>query len=351
MANRKSKDRYAEAGVDIDAGKRFVESIKPIVSTTFKSNVMSDLGSYAALYSLGLGNINKPVLVSSTDGVGTKLKIAFMLNKHDTVGIDLVAMCVNDIIVQGAIPLFFLDYLSMGKLNHDTAVEIIRGISKGCEEAKCSLIGGETAEMPGFYPQDEYDLAGFIVGLVDADEIIDGSDIAIGHQLIGLASSGLHSNGYSLVRRIFFDGLKMSVDDYIDEFSRTVGEELLEPTRIYVDTITPLIRNFHVSGISHITGGGITENLPRVLPAHCQAIISRSSWTPQPIFHFIQKAENISEEEMMRTFNNGIGMIIIVAEQDVQDLMNQIMATGEKAFQIGWIEERDPGGSALKFIE
>ena len=351
MADRKSKDRYAEAGVDIDAGKRFVESIKPIVSTTLKSNVMSDLGSYAALYSLSLGNINEPVLASSTDGVGTKLKIAFMLNKHDNIGIDLVAICDNDIIVQGAIPLFFLDYLSMGKLNHDTAVEIIRGISKGCEQAKCSLIGGETAEMPGFYPQDEYDLAGFIVGLVDADDIIDGSDIAIGHQLIGLASSGLHSNGYSLVRRIFFDGLKMSVDDHIDEFNRTVGEELLEPTRIYVDIINPLIKNFRISGISHITGGGITENLPRILPAYCRAIISRSSWTSQPIFDFIRKAGNISEEEMMRTFNNGIGMIMIVAKHDVQDVMNQIEAMGEKAFQIGWIEERVPEDSALKFID
>ena len=345
------KDRYAEAGVDIEAGKRFIESIKPIVSKTFKSNVMSDLGTYAALYSLNVEHMQKPVLVSSTDGVGTKLKIAFMLKKHDTVGIDLVAMCVNDIMVQGATPLFFLDYLSMGKLNHETAVQILEGISAGCEQARCSLIGGETAEMPGFYSPDEYDLAGFIVGLVDADQIIDGSDTAIGNQLIGLASSGLHSNGYSLVRRIFFDGLKMSVDDYVEEFSRTVGEELLEPTRIYVDTIHPLIRNFHISGISHITGGGITENLPRILPAHCQAIVSRSSWTPQPVFGFIQKAGNISEEEMMRTFNNGIGMILIVAEKDVQDVINQVNAMGETAYRIGWIEERDPEDTPLRFID
>ncbi|HUT71317.1 MAG TPA: phosphoribosylformylglycinamidine cyclo-ligase [Desulfatiglandales bacterium] len=351
MAKGKRKDRYAEAGVDIEAGKRFVESIKPIVSKTFKSNVMSDLGAYAALYSLNVENMKKPVLVSSTDGVGTKLKIAFMLNKHDTVGIDLVAMCVNDIIVQGATPLFFLDYLSMGKLNHETAVQIIEGISTGCEQARCSLIGGETAEMPGFYSPDEYDLAGFIVGLVDADQIIDGSDTAIGNQLIGLASSGLHSNGYSLVRRIFFDGLKMSVDDYVEEFSRTVGEELLEPTKIYVDTMNPLIRNFHISGISHITGGGISENLPRILPAHCQAIISRSSWTPQPVFGFIQKAGSISEEEMMRTFNNGIGMILIVAEQDVQDVINQIKAMGETAYRIGWIQQRDPEDRAVRFVD
>lgn len=351
MEKKERKDRYAEAGVDIDAGKKFVEIIKPILSKTFKANVISDIGGYAGLYSINLENIKKPVLVSSTDGVGTKLKIAFMLDKHDTIGIDLVAMCVNDILVQGATPLFLLDYLSMGKLNHDTAVEIVKGISIGCQEAKCALIGGETAEMPGFYAKGEYDLAGFAIGLVDADQIIDGSEIAIGHRLIGIGSSGLHSNGYSLVRRIFFDRLKMSINDYVDEFSRTVGEELLEPTRIYAKTINSLIKNFHIFGVSHITGGGITENLPRILPTNCQAVISRSSWTPQPIFHYIKKAGNITEEEIMRTFNNGIGMIIIVAEKDVQDIMQQIQAMGERAYHIGWIKERDPKHSALKFID
>jgi len=351
MTYKKRKDSYSEAGVDIDAGKNFVEIIKPIVNKTFKSNVLSDIGGYAGLYSLSLGNIKKPILVSSTDGVGTKLKIAFMLNKHDTIGIDLVAMSVNDILVQGATPLFFLDYLSMGKLDRDTAVEIIRGISKGCEEAKCALIGGETAEMPGFYAKEEYDLAGFAIGLVDNDQIIDGSEIAIGHQLIGIGSSGLHSNGYSLVRKIFFDTLKMSVNDYVDEFGRTVGEELLEPTRIYAKTLNPLIRNFHIYGIAHITGGGIIENLPRILPANCQAVIRQSSWTPQPIFHFIKKAGNLAEEEMIRIFNNGIGLILIVAEKDVQDIMQQIQVMGEKAYQIGWIEERKPKYSALKFID
>ena len=350
MTDAKGKDKYAEAGVDIDAGKKFVEIIKPIISETFKSNVMSDIGGYAGLYSITLGNIKKPVLASSTDGVGTKLKIAFMLDKHDTVGIDLVAMCVNDILVQGAIPLFFLDYISMGKLNHDIAVEIVEGISRGCKEANCALIGGETAEMPGFYAENEYDLVGFATGLVDADQIIDGSEIAIGHRLIGVASSGLHSNGYSLVRRIFFDWLKMSVNDHVDEFGRTLGEELIEPTRIYIKIISYLIKNFHISGISHITGGGITENLPRILPNDCQAVISRSSWTQQPIFHFIKKAGNITEEEMMRTFNNGIGLIIIVAEKDVQDIMEQIQTTGEIAYQIGWIEGRGTN-PALKFID
>jgi len=351
MTYKKRKDSYADAGVDIDAGKNFVEMIKPIVGKTFKSNVVSDIGGYAGLYSLSLRNIKKPILVSSTDGVGTKLKIAFMLNKHDTIGIDLVAMCVNDIIVQGATPLFFLDYLSMSKLNRETAVEIIKGIARGCKEAKCALIGGETAEMPGFYAKEEYDLAGFAIGLVDNDQIIDGSEIALGHRLIGIGSSGLHSNGYSLVRKIFFDTLKMSVNDYVDEFGKTVGEELLEPTKIYAKTIKPLIKNFHIYGISHITGGGIIENLPRILPTNCKALIRQSSWTPQPIFPFIKKAGNLTEEEMIRTFNNGIGLILIVAEKDVQDIMQQIQVIGEKAYQIGWIEERKPKDSALKFID
>ena len=325
--------------------------IKPIVSATFKSNVLSDIGGYSGLYSLNVENMKKPILVSSTDGVGTKLKIAFMLDKHDTIGIDLVAMCINDILVQGAMPLFFLDYLSTGKLNRDTAVEIIRGISRGCFEAQCALIGGETAEMPGFYAEGEYDLAGFAVGLVDDDHIIDGSEIAIGYKLIGISSSGLHSNGYSLVRKIFFDELKMSVNDYVDEFGRTVGEELLKPTKIYAKMIRVLIRNFSIYGISHITGGGIIENLPRILPAHCQAIIRRSSWTPQSIFSFIKKAGNLSEEEMMRTFNNGIGLILIVAEKDVADIIQQITVMGEKAYQIGWIEKREPSYSALEFMD
>lgn len=350
MAKGKSQDKYAEAGVDIEAGKNFVEAIRPIVSKTFKSNVISDIGGFAGLYSLHLANIKNPVLVSSTDGVGTKLKIAFMLDKHDTIGIDLVAMCVNDILVQGATPLFFLDYFSTGKLNHDTAVEIIKGIAGGCKEANCALIGGETAEMPGFYAQNEYDLAGFSIGLVDANQIIDGSEIAIGHQLIGIGSSGLHSNGYSLVRKIIFDGLKLSVNDYVEDFGRTVGEELLEPTKIYVKTVNSLIKNFQIFGISHITGGGIIENLPRILPSNCQAVITRSSWMPQPIFHFIKKSGNITEEEMIRTFNNGIGLIIIVAEKHVQDAMQQISAMGEKAYQIGWIEERG-ADSALKLID
>lgn len=349
MKNSGTRDRYAQAGVDVDAGNKFVQSIKPIVSKTFNSNVVGNIGGFAGLYAINLQGINKPIIVSSTDGVGTKLKIAFMLNKHDTVGIDLVAMCANDVIVQGAVPLFFLDYLSMGKLNQNTAIDIVKGISMGCSEANCPLIGGETAEMPGFYGEQEYDLAGFVTGLVDADKIIDGSKISPGHQLIGISSSGLHSNGYSLARRIFFDELKMSLNNYVEEFGRTLGEELLEPTKIYVKVITSLIEDFSLYGLAHITGGGITENLPRILPDNCRAIIKRSSWTPHPIFSFIKKAGMLNEKEMEKTFNNGIGMILIVSENDTPNILKKITDMGENAYQIGWIEKKNDG-SALELI-
>ena len=289
MTKKKTVGRYAKAGVDIDAGNRLVDLIKPIVSKTFKSGVITDIGGFAGLFSLNVQDMKNPVLVTSTDGVGTKLKIAFMLDKHDTVGIDLVAMCINDIMVQGATPLFMLDYISMGKLDVKTTIEVIKGIAAGCKEANCSLIGGETAEMPGFYSENEYDIAGFVVGLVDNEQILDGSEIAVGHHLIGIASSGLHSNGYSLVRQTFFDQLKISVHDHVDEFGRSLGEELLEPTRIYCRTITNMMRDFHIYGISHITGGGLVDNLPRILPKQCKVIINTSRWTPAPIFQFLQK--------------------------------------------------------------
>ena len=310
MGKKKEQSKYAEAGVDIEAGNKFVELIKPIVSKTFKSGVITDIGGFAGLFSLNTQKLKTPVLVSSTDGVGTKLKIAFMLDKHDTIGIDLVAMSVNDIIVQGAVPLFFLDYLSMGKLDVEKARDIVQGIADGCQEADCSLIGGETAEMAGFYEEGEYDLAGFVVGIADNDDLLDGSEIAVGHRLIGIGSSGLHSNGYSLVRKIFFEDLKMSVDDYVEDFGRTLGEELLEPTRIYSRTIINLRRDFRISGISHITGGGLIDNIPRILPKQCKAVINKSSWTPHSIFSFMQKAGQISDQEMMRTFNNGLGLVI-----------------------------------------
>ncbi|MFC1867930.1 phosphoribosylformylglycinamidine cyclo-ligase [Thermodesulfobacteriota bacterium] len=349
MEQKKKASRYSNAGVDIDAGNRFVELIKPIVSKTFKSGVITDIGGFAGLFSLQSQGTENSVLVASTDGVGTKLKIAFMMDKHDTIGIDLVAMCVNDIMVQGANPLFMLDYISMGKLEIDRSVDIVKGIAAGCKEAQCSLIGGETAEMPGFYAKGEYDLVGFVVGLVDNQNLLDGSEIAFGHQLIGIGSSGLHSNGYSLVRKIFFEELKMSVDDYVKEFGRTLGEELLEPTRIYARTISNLMRDFRVYGISHITGGGLIDNIPRILPKQCKVLINSSTWMPQPIFQYIQKAGKVTEHDMMRTFNNGLGLVIVVSEEDCSEVLLRLKAMGEAAYQIGSVESRDDKESAIQF--
>lgn len=349
MAESKKKDRYAEAGVDIDEGNRFVELIKPVVSKTFKSGVITDIGGFAGLFSLHIEDIKNPVLVTSTDGVGTKLKIAFMMDKHDTVGIDLVAMCVNDIMVQGATPLFMLDYIAMAKLDVDKAVDIVKGIAAGCREANCSLIGGETAEMPGFYAEGEYDLAGFVVGVASNEQLLDGSEIAVGYQLIGIGSSGLHSNGYSLVRRIFFDELKMSVDVHVEEFGRTLGEELLEPTRIYSTAITNLRRDFHVYGISHITGGGLIDNLPRILPKQCKAVINTSSWTLPPVFQYLQRAGNIPMKDMMRTFNCGLGLVIVVSEQDTSEVFLRLKAMGEIAYHVGSVEARDEKEEIVQF--
>ena len=351
MEKKEKTNRYTEAGVDIDAGNRFVELIKPIVSKTFKPGVITDIGGFAGLFSLRSIDAENPVLVASTDGVGTKLKIAFMTNRHDTVGIDLVAMCVNDVMVQGADPLFFLDYISMGKLDIDKSVEIIKGIAAGCNEAKCSLIGGETAEMPGFYSENEYDLVGFVVGLVDNQQLLDGSEIAVGHQLIGIGSSGLHSNGYSLVRKVFFEELGMSIDDYVEDFGRTLGEELLEPTRIYARAISNMRRDFRVYGISHITGGGLVDNLPRILPKQCKVLVDTSSWTPQPIFQYIQKAGKISFRDMMRTFNNGLGLVIVVNEEDCSEMLLRLKAMGENAYWIGAVESRDDKEDAIQFTD
>jgi phosphoribosylformylglycinamidine cyclo-ligase len=348
---KKEDSKYAEAGVDIEAGNRLVEMIKPIVSKTFKSGVITEIGGFAGLFSLNTQNVKSPVLVSSTDGVGTKLKIAFMLGKHDTIGIDLVAMCVNDIIVQGAVPLFFLDYLSMGKLDVNQAKDIITGIATGCQDAECSLIGGETAEMAGFYGEGEYDLAGFVVGLADNEDLLDGSEIAVGHRLVGIGSSGLHSNGYSLVRKICFEDLKMSVDDYVEDFARTLGEELLEPTRIYAKTIRNLRRDFRIFGISHITGGGLIDNIPRILPKGCQAVIDKSTWTPHSIFSFLREAAQISEHEMLRTFNNGLGLVIVVREDDAGEILSRLEAMGETAYIIGSVESREENGEAVRFAD
>ena len=351
MVQEQKSYSYADAGVDIEAGNRLVDMVRPIVKKTYRTGVMTDIGGFAGLFSLNLQNVQNPVLVSSTDGVGTKLKIAFMTQKHDTIGLDLVAMCVNDIVVQGATPLFMLDYISMGKLNVERARQIISGIATGCMEAKCSLIGGETAEMPGFYSEDEYDLAGFVVGLADNEELLDGSEIAVGNRLIGLGSSGLHSNGYSLVRKIFFEGLNMSTDDYVQDFGRSLGEELLEPTRIYPRAVTNLRRDFRIYGISHITGGGLIDNPPRILPKRCKAVIDRAPWTPDPIFQYIQKAGKIADREMLRTFNNGIGLLIVVGEDEAEEALLRLKAMGETAYMIGSIQERDEDEAQVQFTD
>jgi phosphoribosylformylglycinamidine cyclo-ligase len=350
MAGKKKKDRYAEAGVDIDAGNRFVQDIKPLVRTTFKPGVITNIGGFAGLFSLNLQNIQKPILLASTDGVGTKLKVAFMMDKHDTVGIDLVAMCVNDIMVQGATPLFMLDYFATGKLHVTKAVEVIKGIVSGCQEAECSLIGGETAEMPDFYPEGEYDLAGFVVGIADNSQIIDGSEIAVGNHLIGIASSGLHSNGYSLARRILFDRLKMSVHDYVEDFGRTLGEELLEPTKIFVRTVKNLTREFRILGMAHITGGGLIDNVPRILPEQCKAVINPSSWTPPPIFQFLQSCGKLSSLEMMRTFNNGIGLVMVVNKDNSEEIVSRLKATGQDAYHLGVVDSRDDKEQSIQFV-
>ena len=328
---------YADAGVDIDKADKLVGTISEIAKRTSRTGVIGEIGGFGGLFSPNLANLDRPVLVSSTDGVGTKLKIAFMLDKHDTVGIDLVAMSVNDIIVQGAKPLFFLDYLSVGKLDNQQAASIIGGIGEGCRQAKCALLGGETAEMPGFYHDNEYDLAGFAVGIVDNSKIIDGTDIRVGHRLIGIASSGLHSNGYSLVRKICFDTLKLKVDDYVPELGKTLGEELLTPTRIYVEPILSILKDLPIHGLAHITGGGISNNILRVVPKACNILIQTEIWDVPPIFSFLQQAGNISTQEMRRTFNNGIGMIAIVPADAAPDVLQRLKAMNEKAYLIGEI--------------
>jgi len=340
---------YADAGVDIDKANDLVKNIKKIAKQTSRTGVMGEIGGFGGLYSLNVENIERPVLVSSTDGVGTKLKIAFMTGKHDTVGIDLVAMCVNDIAVQGAKPLFFLDYLSMGRLNNKIATSVIAGIGEGCRQANCALIGGETAEMPDFYAADEYDLAGFTVGLVDNNKIVDGSEIQVGNQLIGFASSGLHSNGYSLVRKICFNVLKLDIDTRVPELGRSIATELLTPTRIYSEIIRSLIKDLPVHGLAHITGGGIAENVVRIIPKTCNIVLHKGSWDVPPIFSFLQQAGKVSDREMLRTFNNGIGLIAVVPEKNVQEILERLAAMNEKAYVIGEIVERKQNSERIQW--
>jgi len=342
--------KYKEAGVDIGAANKFVDAITPLAKSTSRKGVLWDIGGFGAPFAIGRVNYKDPVLVSSTDGVGTKLKIAFMMNKHDTIGIDLVAMNVNDIAVQGAEPLFFLDYIATAKLNMQVCIDIVKGVAEGCRSAGCALIGGETAQMHSLYKRGEYDLAGFVVGLVEREKIIDGSSINVGNSIIGVSSSGLHSNGYSLVRKIFFNKLKLNVSDYINELGCTLGEELIKPTRIYVKSILNIVKEFGVRGMAHITGGGIVENLPRILPRACQAVIKKGSWKVPPIFSLISKKGKVPEEEMFHTFNMGLGLIVIIPSQETEGVIERIKGMGEEACVIGEIVQRKEDEDFIRFV-
>ncbi len=326
---------YRDAGVDIDAGDEFVERIKPHVRATFRPEVMTDLGGFGGLFRFQANRYQDPVLVSGTDGVGTKLKIAFLMDKHDTVGIDLVATCVNDIAVSGAEPLFFLDYFATGKLSIATAAAVVKGISDGCRQAGCALIGGETAEMPSFYGEGEYDLAGFAVGVVDRPKIIDGKQIVPGDVVIGLASSGVHSNGFSLVRKVLLERSQLTVETVVPELGGPLGATLLTPTRIYAKQVLSLMESCPIKGIAHITGGGITDNLPRVFPARCGARIHRGSWPVLPIFEAIRTRGSVPLDEMYRVFNMGIGLILVVAPDHADRVMAKARELGEQAYHIG----------------
>jgi len=338
---------YKKSGVDIREGERFVDLIKPLARKTFRPEVLTDIGAFSGLFRLDSGKYKEPVLVSGSDGVGTKLKAAFMADRHDTVGIDLVAMCVNDILTCGAEPLFFLDYMAVGKLRAEKAALVISGIVEGCKDAGCALIGGETAEMPGFYAEDEYDLAGFAVGAVEKNEIIDGREIRPGDVLVGLASNGLHSNGYSLVRKIFFELKKIDIRSRMPELGKTLGEELLRPTRIYVRAVDALRGKVRIKGMAHITGGGLPGNLPRVLPPGVSAQIKRGSWPEPPVFGLLRDMGDIPEEEMLWTFNMGIGYIIVVPRGEGGTAVSLFGQKGYSAFVIGSVVE---GGEGIGYV-
>ena len=328
---------YRDAGVDIAAGDQLVENIKPYAKRTLRPDVLSGIGGFGGLVEISK-KYREPVLVSGTDGVGTKLKLAFALNRHDTVGIDLVAMSVNDILVQGAEPLFFLDYYSCGKLDVDAATEVIKGIAAGCEQAGCALIGGETAEMPGMYPDGEYDLAGFAVGVVEKSNIISGADIKAGDVVLGLASNGAHSNGYSLVRKI----IERSKPDLNAKFDgeRTLADCIMAPTRIYVKPLLGLMQSIKIKGMAHITGGGLLENVPRVLPTNVIAVLDGKSWHTPKLFDWLREQGNVAQQEMYRTFNCGIGMVVIVAKDQADAALSQLKNTGENVSVIGVIQTR-----------
>ncbi len=333
---------YKEAGVDVKEGARAVELMKKHVKETFNDDVVGDLGSFGGLLRLS-GEFEKPVLVAGTDGVGTKLKIAFLMDQHDTVGQDLVAMCVNDILCQGATPLFFLDYLATGKLNAEKTANIVKGVTDGCKLSNMPLLGGETAEMPGFYQEGEYDMAGFAVGVVDESKIISGKDIQSGDVLIGLPSSGVHSNGFSLVRKLCFDALKLEVGTYVDALGMTLGENLITPTKIYVKPVLSLLQQVLVKGMIHMTGGGFYENIPRMIPEGLGVKIDLGTWPTLPIFDYIASEGNVSQTEMFSTFNMGIGLIIIVDPADVDQTIEHLKTCGEAAYVIGSVSDSVEG--------
>ncbi len=330
---------YRDAGVDIDAGDALVEAIKPFAKRTMREGVLGGIGGFGGLFEISK-KFKEPVLVSGTDGVGTKLKLAFELNRHDTVGIDLVAMSVNDILVQGAEPLFFLDYFACGKLDVATATAVVKGIALGCEQSGCALLGGETAEMPGMYPDGEYDLAGFAVGAVEKSQIIDGSKIVPGDVVLGLASSGIHSNGYSLVRKI----IEVAKPDLEADFhGRKLSDVLMAPTRLYVKPLLALMASMEVKGLVHITGGGLVENIPRVLQDNLTAVLDGKSWTMPPLFQWLQQHGGVADHEMHRVFNCGIGMTVIVSKENADAAMAQLQAAGETVYRIGEIRAREEG--------
>jgi len=330
---------YREAGVDIDAGNKAVDLMKKHVRATYRPEVLGDIGGFGGLFALNTGKYREPVLVSGTDGVGTKLCVAFMADKHDTIGQDAVAMCVNDILVQGAEPLFFLDYLAVGKLEPEKVATVVSGIAKACLQSGCSLIGGETAEMASFYKNGEYDIGGFAVGVAERSKLITGEKIEPGDVLIGLPSSGLHSNGYSLVRKICFDVQGFTIDQHIPELGKTLGEELLIPTNLYPKACLPLIENFEIRGMIHITGGGFYENIPRVLPEGCGVEVNVEAWPTPKIFSLLQQWGNVAWAEMYRTFNMGIGMILVVSQAEAAGIQQDLTARGETSYMIGQVTQ------------
>ncbi|MCA1322013.1 phosphoribosylformylglycinamidine cyclo-ligase [Bacillus tianshenii] len=330
---------YKQAGVDIEAGYEAVSRMKKHVARTMRPEVMGGLGGFGGLFDLSKVNVKNPVLVSGTDGVGTKLMLAFHLDKHDTIGLDAVAMCVNDVVVQGAEPLYFLDYIACGKADPERIEMIVKGIADGCEQAGCALVGGETAEMPGMYDEQEYDLAGFTVGVVDKERLITGENIKPGNVLIGLSSSGIHSNGYSLVRKIVFEKGQLDLNQKYEGLNRTLGEELLTPTKIYVKPILEVLKKYDINGMAHITGGGFIENVPRMLPEGLQAEIDYGTWPIPPIFDLLQEVGELNRTEMFNIFNMGIGMVLAVNEEILPEVIQILEANGEKAYLIGRVKE------------